>query len=420
MRYLKLGIMFLVVLHVASVFLIAFRHIDPSPVQDSLEYRLISQSVVANKSFSIYPERPDLLRGPLYPIFLAATSLHSIYISIFLQALLLLVTAYLLLKILLQLGVSERYALLAIIFFLAEPYQWLYSLQTMSEILGQFLFTLVVFLMVRRKIGEEMSPREFVLAGVVFGLLVLAKPSVLIWALAPLACISISKNGWKWRMKSLAAFLLSLILVVSPWLVRNFVHTEEWLLSSSQAVNSVIGFGATDEIREAKAGEVIYDSKGRAGIAFRSFSVEGFKDISNLSKEVVERRGLLNLIGTQLRWSPRVWFGHEYARSFAMLGHRVSPVFERAINFIDNFVWTLAALMSVLGIWSLYRQRKISLMILLTLPLFLTIFINLNLSYPRMLVPLYPVIVIVSILGINMLLSSYYDRVRISRRGLRS
>ena len=138
---------------------------------------------------------------------------------------------------------SLRAGILAVILFATAEPALRYAISGLEVSLATFLFTLLIFYihrngyyegegaLGRRKGNDRLSgfPRfsgwlrrpAFWLSGFLFGLCCLASFAMVIFVLPLLFCVTFAQERGK--IKCVAAFLVGLILITAPWLVRNYI-----------------------------------------------------------------------------------------------------------------------------------------------------------------------------------------------------
>lgn len=205
-------------LNVATVLL------RPGDSPDTARYQRIAANLLAGHGYSSSPAapyKPEILRPPVYPVFLAAASLLGTDAGLaarLLQALLL--------ALLVPLGyliareaLGERVGLVTALLTACYPYYWIYSASLLSEAPAVFLMALAAWLLtwsLRRQQAAAGLP-----VGLTLGLLSLAKPVALLlplWAFAVYR-VRLPRPGPAWART--AWCLAGCALVVLPWTVRN-------------------------------------------------------------------------------------------------------------------------------------------------------------------------------------------------------
>ncbi|SER27572.1 glycosyltransferase family 39 protein [Natrinema salaciae] len=202
---------------------------------DSIDYAQIARNIYRGDGFTtkeIYPlslafddslvHHPSFKRAPLFPLAVAASFVlfgvnhYAVYaISGFFYVLLVPVV-YHFGKALFEKPVG----LLAGIIVATSPLSIEYALSGLSEPLFTFLFTIALYLAYRRSNGA--------LVGVALGLAYLTRYNVLLLLPGFLVFVSLHYDDWKRAMTKLAA---GFSIVISPWLVRNYLLTGDPLFS---------------------------------------------------------------------------------------------------------------------------------------------------------------------------------------------
>lgn len=218
----------LIVLHLAF-FAFALLKGNISGHVDSEWYIQIAHNLVENGKFyngdlnqSIEPEFYTI-RTPAYPVFIVLSSFFSnnLYLVIFFQAILSIISYWCVSDILKKTGVKINYylwLLLSIVFF---ANQLILCNMVMTEILFQF-FLVVAFWFFVNYLQSEKTKNIFWM-NIAFALAVLARP-ILLYFSFPMIVLS----AWlAWKKKNMKIFLFSFILpaVVALWCFRNYEQT---------------------------------------------------------------------------------------------------------------------------------------------------------------------------------------------------
>ncbi len=268
---------------IAHVALIGFVHVVKGGVDvyafrslDAQEYYQIARHVVDHGAFSqavTEPFEPDTWRTPGYPIFLAGFIwlFGAIPTALILAQQFLCVLNAALFLFVVRSYMSPGRAMLAVGFFVLEPYHLFYSLWLMATTLFVTLL-LLVWLSWRR--AERMnSVWWFIVAGVLSGMLVLVRPiGILVPVLlalrgflgivSPWSRPSSSLSRWTWPM--LAGFCVATMSTIGPWIGRNIRVANQIALSDQSGV--VMAY--------FKAAEVVLWRQGRSADRFLETSLD--------------------------------------------------------------------------------------------------------------------------------------------------
>jgi 4-amino-4-deoxy-L-arabinose transferase-like glycosyltransferase len=203
-------------------------------MSDEREYDSLAYSLASAASYS-YDGVPTAYRPVGYPAIAGslyyAMGHHPIVVKCF-QALLDAGTAFLLFQLLL--GYSDRVRILAAGLWAVFIPSILYSNLLMSETASAFLLTLIAFL-----ISRNADKRTGTLSsiGICFGVLVLIKPAAIVLPFFLLLFYSRLNVTWNRLYPAVIAFLL----VLSPWVARNYILFGRVALSSNGGINLLIG-----------------------------------------------------------------------------------------------------------------------------------------------------------------------------------
>ncbi len=204
---------------------------------DEQDYYLLAQNLIAHHSFTLDGVRPTAFRTPGYPLLLAALLLVKLpLIGLrFLNFIALALSAYLLQRILQQFALPVA-AVVAPLLVLLYPVLFYTAGTLYPQTIGGTLLLLAILLAVR----DERSNAALLLAGLVFGYLLLLIPNFLlklpVFALALLLLR---------RERSLRAPLLvtvAALAVVGGWTVRNAVVLHDFVpLATYSGYNLLLG-----------------------------------------------------------------------------------------------------------------------------------------------------------------------------------
>jgi 4-amino-4-deoxy-L-arabinose transferase-like glycosyltransferase len=205
---------------------------------DSEQYIELAQNL---KRDGVYGSRSspqlDLFRSPGYPALLAmilAISGDSLVSVIVVQHLMGILCVILLYKIGTELG-NERAGALAAFLYLLSPNTLFWSAQIMTEISFTLGLVLVFFLIV--KVLRGALPAW--VPGVIMGLMTLIRPIGLylglMWALWLFIGV-LGRKRWKKALSTASLFLISFLLFILPWQLRNSALHGTFTLSTVSSV----------------------------------------------------------------------------------------------------------------------------------------------------------------------------------------
>ncbi len=393
-------------LHIASVFLLPAFGGTYSGTQDPLEYRMMAEHILSHGVLSIahpWEQNPDIYRGPGYSLFLAPLLLldSTATLAILVQKLLLFLGGFLVLWLALTFGLSRPLAWSGVLLYLAEPYQWILSLQTMTETVFTFLFLLlcvgVTYLTVYRA-SLQQQHRWSVSIGlaVVVSLATLAKPTAAILAL-PLLVFLVVFHGWK--LATVAT--LAIVAMLSPLIVRNYMLTGDMLLSTTPYYNYVQGFGTEAEKQAVIGTDRRTDEKGRLFLIIDGFTLDGYENLKRVYAQVTERTSLLESIDDQVMCSHHVLF-HRYKPHFAMLTQNRFSFLDRTIDYAGFSFMGIVYLLALIGTATVLRTRKALFPVVATVGAWfaLIVFANVCMGYSRMLIPMHGPLFIMALAGL--------------------
>ncbi|MDP3052255.1 MAG: glycosyltransferase family 39 protein [bacterium] len=218
---------------------------------DQADFALVTKNIADHGVFSFSkapPFTPDEFRTPLFPLFtslfywLTGNFLLYSFLNIILSALI----GVIVYEICLLLFTGKKLAFLAGLIFGFLPYTAYLSTMVMADTLFTFLFLIAMFFAFRF-LKDQSRSRDLIWTGVFLGLATLTRPIsqyfifAVIFSLLLLPTTNARLNDTRkekaclpagrkliWSLVVICAFTL----VISPWLIRNYIVFKEVKLSS--------------------------------------------------------------------------------------------------------------------------------------------------------------------------------------------
>lgn len=183
---------------------------------DSITYLGPAKMLLSGHGFAIEPGLPDLLRTPVYPLFLAAFGTHVLPVIVF-QHLLNVALAVAIYFFTLRQG---RFAAVAaaLIFAVDPP-----SIHYANKVLTETLFTALLFVVF------VLAERAPVITGLLTGVLVITRPV----AIAYFVVLAILR-GWR---RATAVFVVAALVLPLGWAARNQIAGGAFTISTIGAGN---------------------------------------------------------------------------------------------------------------------------------------------------------------------------------------
>ncbi|MBI5644494.1 glycosyltransferase family 39 protein [Candidatus Kaiserbacteria bacterium] len=209
--------------------------------QDSGQYIRLGESLLAGNGFVRYAgEEPETFRTPGYPAFLAfvlALTGKSFWAIFFVQALLAAAISFLSYLIARSCELSNRSARSILIFVGLSPSMILITVTGMG---GDVLFTLLLTLATFLVLSKPISIGRTLCTGAILGMAVLVRPIGLY--MIPLFGIALTMRSLETeKLRSAVVrgvvFLCAAVLLIAPWMIRNYVVAGHFALSSVPAFN---------------------------------------------------------------------------------------------------------------------------------------------------------------------------------------
>lgn len=207
--------------------LVAISQLSSPPVHDLLWNDAVAWNLAQGNGFTASqsePFVPGVLRTPGYPAFLAVVYYlfgHSYAAAFVFQALVDSLSAMLITLIGLRL-MSPRVALTAGILYGAYPYSAFFCGVLSQDILLTLAVLVVLYLTAR---VELVRPRlwQWLLVGLAIGVAALVKSFMILLVLVPVLLALLAVSGVRRKIAALAMVVIGAAVMVSPWVVRNYV-----------------------------------------------------------------------------------------------------------------------------------------------------------------------------------------------------
>ncbi len=199
------------------------------PIHDASDYNNMAIHLLNEHCLCIFPNVPTTVRPPLFPLFMANVYVLTGYDPLHARLALSVVGA---LTCLLVAGmartlVNQRAGVIAGLIAATYPQLFIWDAWLYSESLAIFFFALCCYLTMRL----EKHRQWWVWLGVgsIFGLAALVRPNGIYALLAVIAVVALSvalrETAWRQGALQAAALTLGCILVLLPWVMRNYVVT---------------------------------------------------------------------------------------------------------------------------------------------------------------------------------------------------
>ena len=213
---------------------------------DAVHYHRIAENLLAGKGY-VYRSGSDLYREPIrsqrvpiYPLFVAGIyflSGHSVTAVRIVQALLSTITCVFIYLIGKKLF-SREVGLLSLALAAVYPIYIFYTAHLLTETLYLFLNTLLMLSVLYGLEGQQGILWFY--SGLLSGMALLCRATT--FAFLPFMVAAIFwLNRRKRPFRALVLVLVGLVLVVAPWLIRNYRIHSRWILSTQTGVNFYMG-----------------------------------------------------------------------------------------------------------------------------------------------------------------------------------
>jgi 4-amino-4-deoxy-L-arabinose transferase-like glycosyltransferase len=202
------------------------------------EYDVIANHVAQGFGYRVetYMD-PTMIREPAYPLFLALVFRiggYRLEVARLTALLLTIGIAVMMMRFAKRVTDNRVTALLATLLFLLYPGTIIAEARAGIEI--PFIFAIMLFMLaIHRAIDQDTLWRYFV-AGLLLGLVVMVRSTPLLFPVCLLAYLVYMAKGARRRVRhvlNIALLGLGMALVMSPWIIRNYVLVHEFVPSAS-------------------------------------------------------------------------------------------------------------------------------------------------------------------------------------------
>lgn len=211
---------------------------------DEKEYFLIAENIAKRGMFSINDDEPTAWRPPGYPFILApfiwagadVIECRIVNFAFFCLGL------YLIYRFLAR--HSKLAGVLGIVLALGYPVLFYAAGTLYPQTIAGTLSLLLIYLLFAD--DEELTPLQVLLAGALTGVLILIVPTyIMSFILTALWILFINKRE---RWSSLFTYIVAVILMLTPWTVRNFALFGDFVfISTNGGINFLLGNSANSE-----------------------------------------------------------------------------------------------------------------------------------------------------------------------------
>ena len=249
---------------------------------DEKEYDQLAFHLASRASYS-YDTTPTAYRPIGYPVFVGLTYAlfgRSITSVEMLQALI--DTAIAFLIYLLLTGRPERLRVFGATLWLLFAPAVFYSGLLLSETLFTFLFVLIIWMLTRT---DARSNWWLMALGALLGALTLIKPTVAVFVFI----LAFLAPQIKVPFRKFTPIVIAFALVLTPWLIRNYLVFGEFALTSNGGINLMIGNNAasTGAYKYAFDPLLFHDSKNEFDVDHKALRYAARYIVSNPGTSVL-------------------------------------------------------------------------------------------------------------------------------------
>lgn len=191
----------------------------------------IAFNLIKGNGFSLSPGNPTIEHEFLYPVFIAVCYGlfgHNWFGVALFQGILSLLTG-ILIYLLAKKLFNQKVAVISLILTIFHPYLFIQSLSVADTTIFTFLLILSFYQALR--LSEHTTTINAILTGIFTSFLLLTRDSAIAFIIPLFIYIFISVNNRK-RLSSFIFAIVFMVILVIPWLIRNYRISNKVLLSS--------------------------------------------------------------------------------------------------------------------------------------------------------------------------------------------
>lgn len=212
-----------------------FEILLPAVADDSIEYKLLSDSLINDGEFLIYG-KVETHRSPGYPLFISVVkTIGRSYFAVTLVQIFLVFASVLIVR---RIGIhfsSKLVGEIAGTLLLVNPVTITLSLLILTDVLFLFLFVLGFYLAITL---DEKSPyKKIFIISVIFTYAIYVRSMGIFVLPIFLVPVLASKLPLKFQLKLMGAMVVFTLLLITPWVIRNYLKVGVVRFNSVESVN---------------------------------------------------------------------------------------------------------------------------------------------------------------------------------------
>ncbi len=341
-------------------------------------YDEIAVNLLAGNGYVIHMgDQPNMIRPPVYPLFLILHYLIFGQSRIFLaivQSILQAGACVILYKLTKSYIRDQRIAFISSMVMALYPQSMLYSSQVATESLYLFLMMITVYLFLSLTAGPR--PGLFYVLGAMLGVLALCKPASQLMFIPVCTVIGYRyRSRWRMAAKGIIEIMFALVLVVSPWTIRNYIVSGDFVPVATRGGR----FLYSNTISTSEEEQVAYEMLESEGI--ENPDEEDSEWLNLAVRNILKNPG--NFIRNTLRTSSDFWYR----------GH------SRSVSIFNAFVNFPLLFFGILGLRIAWR-KGLHLLPILALVIYFNGIYGLLHAMARYALPVIPFIIMFGVLGL--------------------
>ncbi|MBI3627208.1 MAG: glycosyltransferase family 39 protein [Candidatus Sungbacteria bacterium] len=289
-------------------------------VVDAGQYFQIAKNLLAGNGFSMSYAPPYLIDGvrtPLYPLWLAFFYglTHHIWPAVLVQIILNSLLPFFVYSIGKRFIKDKRVLFLALTLTALEPNLVYYTSVVGTEGLFIPLFTINLWFLMRCLDGGR-TLRNALYAGAFLSLATLTRPiSQFFFIIGGLFLFFVTRylhQNWRRAIMISLAYVVIFLLVISPWVLRNWIEFKSvslssftWLNFYSRTASSVVAL--RDHKTYGEAYQELYDDLLRAGIIKNTYDEKELIKLNSFSVQPELRRRAIDIIKSDPSAVPKIY-----------------------------------------------------------------------------------------------------------------
>ncbi|MCH8033720.1 MAG: glycosyltransferase family 39 protein [Bacteroidetes bacterium] len=407
---------------------------EPVLLNDEYNHAFMGEYILNNGDFNynVYTEVYSSFRAPGYPLFIALIYFilgKTLWLIPFVQVILDTGTVIIIYFISLELFKSKKISLIAALLYSINLPSVFYAQFVIPDLFFVFLFSLSILLFIRAV--KSNSLLGYIIAALLLGLSVNIKPIVLYFPVVIFIIVLFTKNKPVKKLIFFSAFLITFLLLLLPWQLRN-LNTFGHFKFTSQSGYSVYNYNiaiAEADLYDKPIQEIKNEHLRKVETISNPFDKSAVYDklaIDFLLEHpfVYAKHHIFGMIKMFLSTSKgfllklfNIEFDNDFRKNPKSIYYRViQNIYSPEHLFLTPILISINILIYIFSLFGIYKMWRANYMELLFLIIIIAYFVNITgviggLQYKLPVIPFYMILSAVGIIEFyQILLEKYWER----------